>query len=115
MDTRSAAQRSLACGSAVLALITTTVYVIVIQQEGNNSFWAVFPWAAVMLIGAFLGLGSALTSNAAVGRFAAIAAAVTLGLLGVVAIFSIGLGFILAALLALLAAAMPSATPASVS
>lgn len=110
MDTRSAAQRSLAGGSAVLALLTTTVYLVVIQQEGDNAFWDVFPWVAIMLIGAFLGLGSALTPNAAVGRFAATAASVVLGLLGMVAILSVGLGFIVAALLALLAAAMPSAT-----
>ena len=115
MDTRSAAQRSLAGGSAVLTLLTTTIYVTVIQQEGDNSFWDVIPWVAIMLIGAFLGLASALTQNAPVGRFAASAAAVVLGFLGFLAIFSVGLGFVLAGLLALLAAAMPSSTAASVS
>ena len=65
-----------------------------------------------MLIGTLLALGSTLTRNSGVGRFAASAAAAVLGLLGVVAIFSVGLGFILAAVFAVLAAVMPSARKA---
>jgi len=115
MDVRSAAHRALAGGSTVVALLTTAVYMAVIQREGDDTFWEIFPWVSIMLIGTFLALGSVLTRNPGVGRFAAAAAAVVLGLLGMVAIFSVGLGFILAAVLALLAAVMPSAAAAPVS
>jgi uncharacterized protein YqgC (DUF456 family) len=105
----------LAGGSTAVAVLTTVVYVAVIQKEGNDPFWEVFPWVTIMLIGTFLALGSVLTRNPGVGRFSATAAAVILGLLGMVAIFSVGLGFIVAAVLALLAAVRPSATAVPVS
>lgn len=115
MKARFVPQRTLALGSAVVAALTTGVYVLVIRQEGDDPFWEAFPWVMIMLTGAFLALGSALAPSASVGRFAAAAAAVVLGLLGMVAIFSVGLGFILAALLALLAAVVPSKTVAHAS
>ena len=105
----------LAGGSAVVAALTTVIYVAVIQQEGNDPFWEVFPWVMIMLVGMFSALGSALTRNLSVGRFAAITAAVVLGLLGIVAIFSVGVGFIFAAGLALLAAVLPSSKMARAS
>ena len=95
-------QRAAASASAVVAALTTAVYVVVILQEGNNSFWDVFPWVVIMLMGTFAALASALAPR--VGPFSAIAATVILGILGVLAIFSVGVGFILAAVLACLAA-----------
>ena len=96
--------RMAASASAVVAALTTVIYVAVIVQEGNNSFWAVFPWLMIMLIGTFVALASSLASGPRVGQSCAIAAAVILGVLGLVAIFSVGIGFILAAVLACLAA-----------
>ena len=115
MEARSAAQRMLAGAGTVVAMLTTVVYMALIQQEGNDPFWDVFPWLTIMLIGTLLALGSVLTRNPGAGRFSATAAAIVLGLLGIVAIFSVGLGFILAAVLALLAVVIPSATTAPVS
>jgi len=98
----------LAGASALVAALTTGVYVVVIQQEGDDPFWEIFPWVMIMLIGTTAALASALSRNPGVGRFSASAAAVILGILGFVAMFSVGLGFVLAAVLALLAAFTPS-------
>lgn len=98
-----------ASASTVVAALTTVLYVVVILQEGDNPFWDVFPWVMIMLIGTFAALASALAPDPRVGRFSAIAATVILGVLGVVAIVSVGLGFILASALVLLAAVTSSA------
>lgn len=103
-------QRVSASASAVVAALTTGVYVVVILQEGDNSFWDVFPWVMIMLIGTFAALASALAPGSGVGPFSAVAATVILGILGVLAIFSVGVGFILAAVLACLAAVSYSST-----
>lgn len=108
MDSRSAIQRLLAASSAVVALLTTAVYVAVIREQGDTSLGEVLPWVAIMLLGALLALGSAATSRRVPGQVGAAAGAVVLGLLGLLAIFSVGLGFMLAALLALLAAVVPA-------
>ena len=100
--------RTSASASAVVALLTTLAYVVVILQEGNNAFWEVFPWVTIMLIGTLAALAPALAPDPRVARFSAIAATVILGALGVVAILSVGIGFILAAVLACLAAVSSS-------
>jgi hypothetical protein len=105
----------LAGGSALVAALTTGVYVVVIQQEGDDPFWEIFPWVMIMLIGTSSALASALSRNPGVGRFAATAAAVILGILGVVAMFSFGLGFVIAAVLALLSRVTPSPATARAS
>lgn len=111
MEPLHGVQRASASASAVIAALTTAVYVVVILQEGNNSFWDVFPWVMIMLIGTFAALASALAPGPGIGPFSAIAAAtVILGILGVLAIFSVGVGFILAAVLACLAAVSYSST-----
>lgn len=108
MELRHGVRRMSALASAVVAALTTMVYVAVILQEGNNPFWNVFPWVMIMLIGTLAALATALAPDPRVGGFSAISAAVILGVLGLVAIFSVGVGFILAAVLACLAAVSSS-------
>lgn len=96
--------RKSAAASAVVAALTTVVYLVVILREGDNPVRDVVPWLMAMLIGTVAAVASALAPDPRVGRLAAIAATVVLGGLGVVAIFSVGVGFILAAVLACLAA-----------
>lgn len=113
MEPLRGVQRMFAWASAFVAALTTVVYLVVIRQEGNNPFWDVFPWVTIMLMGTLAALTSALTPGPRVGRVSAIAATVILGVLGVVAMFSVGVGFILAAALAGLAAvsySMPART-----
>ena len=97
-----------ASASAVVAALTTVGYVVVIQQEGNDSFWDVFPWVMIMLFGTSAAVATALSPDPRISRFSAIAATVILGALGVVAILSVGVGFILAAVLACVAAVSSS-------
>lgn len=97
--------RAWSLAGAVTATLTTAAYLIVIMIEGNNSVWDVFPWVMLMVVGTAASLWSALSRNASVGRSMAIGAAVVLGAVGVVAIFSVGLGLVGAAILAGVAAA----------
>ena len=90
--------------SSALAITTTVAYVAVISAEGNNSFWEVFPWVILMLVGTGAALTSALVRDQAVSRAFAIGGAVVLGVIGLVAILSIGVGFVLAAFAAGVAA-----------
>jgi hypothetical protein len=110
MDTRSAAPRLLTGGGGAIVAVATAGYIAIIQQEGDDQFWDIFPWVTIMAIGTTLALSAALIPNRSVGRFAAAAAVVVLGLLGLVAIFSVGLGFLVAAGLAFIAAVMPTRT-----
>lgn len=100
--------RMSASASAVVALLTTAAYVVAIRQEGNDAFWEVFPWVTIMLIGTGAALAPALAPDPRTGRLSAIAATAILGALGVVAILSVGIGFIVAALLACLTAVSAS-------
>lgn len=106
-----AGRRALAGASAVVALAVTTLYVVIIAAEGDDPVWSVAPWFLAMLAGSAAALLAATTADPRLGRASAIAAAVLLGALGLVAILSIGVGFLLAALLAALAAA--AAQPAT--
>jgi len=103
--------RAWSLASAVASALTTSVYLIVITIEGNNSVWDVFPWVMLMVVGIAASLWSALSSNASVGRSMAIGAAVVLGVVGVVAMFSVGLGLVVAAILAGVAAARAHSLP----
>jgi hypothetical protein len=94
--------------STAATTLTTAIYLIAITMEGNNSAWDVFPWALLMVVGAAASLCSALSSDARVGRSMAMGAAFVLGTVGVVAVFSVGLGLVLAAVLAGVAATKAS-------
>ncbi|WP_133241277.1 hypothetical protein [Nocardioides gansuensis] len=98
------AHRGWAWVSSALAGATTVVYLAVVASEGNNSFWDVFPWVMLMLIGTGLAVTSALVRDSRVSRAFALAGVVILGIIGLVSIFSVGIGLLLAAVAAGLAA-----------
>ena len=84
--------------SSALAGATTLVYVTLIVREGNNSFWDVFPWVMLMLIGTGTAVTAALVRDARrVPQAFALAGVVILGIIGLVSIFSVGTGLLLAA------------------
>ena len=93
--------------STVVAAAATGVYVVQNTLMPSLPTEVTFPWAILMLVGTNAALISAMTRDRRVGWTSAIVAAVVLGVLGVVGIFSgaLGLGFILAAALAGIAAA----------
>jgi fructose-specific phosphotransferase system IIC component len=96
--------RSWAWASSALAGITTVVYVALVSAENNNPFWDVFPWVMLMLLGTGAALTAALARDLHVSRAFATAGAVVLAVIGLVSIFSIGIGLILAAVAAAMAA-----------
>ena len=73
------------------------VYVGVIVSQGNNTFFSILPWAAVMTIPPGLALTAALAKESRVARNLMIAAAALFGVLGVLSVFTIGMGFLVAA------------------
>jgi hypothetical protein len=86
-----------ATSASILGFAMTAVYVVVILAEENNSFSETFPWALSMTTGAVLALTSTLVANRAVARGLLLGAATIFGIIGGLAILSIGLGFLLAA------------------
>jgi hypothetical protein len=98
-------RRRFAWASTILSAAWTGLYLVLIIREGDDTFWAIFPWAAVMVLGTAAALTAALARDMVVARRAAFAATAVLGVLGIVGIFSVGLGFLAAAVLAGLAAA----------
>jgi hypothetical protein len=73
------------------------VYVTLMVSEGNNSLFEVLPWALVMALGAVLAFASAHAEDPRLARNLLVAATALFGVLGVLSLFSIGLGFLLAA------------------
>lgn len=101
-------RRKFAWASTVVSAAWTALYLFLIIREADDSFWAIFPWALVMVVGTGAALTAAVARDAQVARRGAMVATVVLGVLGIVAIFTIGLGFVVAAVLAGLASAKPT-------
>jgi drug/metabolite transporter (DMT)-like permease len=82
-------------------------YVALIVAEGDNSFFDIFPWALLMAIAAVIAFSGALVEDRRMARNLLIAAAALYGVLGFVSIFTIGIGFLLAATAAAVGASKP--------
>jgi hypothetical protein len=80
------------------------VYVTLIVSEGNNQLWASVPWAVAMATAAALALLGAFRADDDTARKLLLGSAFLSFALGVVSILSIGIGFLVAGGLALLAA-----------
>ena len=88
-----------ALAAGVSGLIALGIYVAVIVGEGNNTIAEVAPWVVAMLVPSVLALVGATVNSGTTGRVTLLAAAVLFGLLGVVAIFSIGILFLVASVM----------------
>lgn len=73
------------------------LYVGLIVSEGNNTSSSIIPWVLFMAIAATMALASVFVSDSRVARRLLIGAAALLGLIGVLGILTIGIGFLLAA------------------
>ena len=80
------------------------VYVTLILSEGGNTLGTTMPWALLMLIAAVIALASALVADPRLARNLLIGAGILFGLLGVVSLLTIGIGFLVAAGASLLGA-----------
>lgn len=93
-----------AAGAAVIGALMLAIYVVLILSEGGNTVSSILPWALLMASAIAMALGSMFLSDRRPGRNLLIGAAVLFGLLGVVSILTIGLGFLLAAVAAAIGA-----------
>lgn len=91
-------------GAAVAGFVMLAIYVVLIANQGDGSFLEVLPWAMLMGVAASAALVGAQIQNLRAARIAMVAAALLFALLGTVSILSIGIGFLLAAALAIVAA-----------
>jgi hypothetical protein len=69
-------------------------------SEGNNSLFEVLPWALVMAVGAVFALASVPIADPRMARNLLLVATALFGVIGAVSLFSIGLGFLVAAVAA---------------
>ncbi len=76
------------------------LYLVLIVSEGGNSVSSSLPWALLMATSAGLALGSLFVADPRPVRNLLIGATVLYGLLGVVSLLTIGIGFLIAAVVA---------------
>jgi hypothetical protein len=90
-----------ALGAAAIGLAMVAVYIaIIFGLEDNNSLSEALPWIVAMAIPALGTVISVVVSDRRSARFALIGSAVVFIMLGFVSIFSIGIGFLVAGVLA---------------
>jgi hypothetical protein len=96
--------RPWAVSAAVLGFAMTAAYVALFSIEGGNHFWDIFPWALLMTTAAVIAFSSVLETDVRVARNLLIGAAILYVVIGLVSVFSIGSGFLLAMAVALIGA-----------
>jgi len=103
-DESESFRRPWALGTAVVGFAMVVIYVALILGEGTSSFLDALPWGTLMALPAAAALASAYIKDRRIARNMLVAAAVIFLVLGLISIFSIGLGFLLAGGLATIAA-----------
>jgi len=73
------------------------IYLTVMVAEGGNTFFDILPWALLMAIAATVAVVAVLVDDRRMARNLLIAAAALYGVLGLMSILTIGIGFLLAA------------------
>jgi len=77
--------------AGVVGLIILGIYIAVLVDEGNSTVSEVAPWAGAMLVASVLALVGARASDGTLARITLLTATVLFGVLGVLAIFSVGI------------------------
>lgn len=96
-------RRPWAFGTAVVGFAMVAIYVAIIVGEGVHSLLDVLPWVTAMAAAAITAFAGAHIKDRRIARNLMVAAAVMFAVLGAVSILSIGIGFLLAAVLATVA------------
>ena len=96
-ETSSLSRRPWATGAAILGVAMLAVYVTLIVAQGNTSWFEVLPWVLLMVIASAFAFASAQVVDRRLARNLLLGATALFGLIGVLSLFSIGLGFLLAA------------------
>lgn len=95
--------RPWAAATFALGLLMLAVYVTIISSQGDVDLLQTLPWALLMTAGAGLALAATLARKTSTARKLLIGSALIYGLLGLVAILTIGLGFLITGALAIIA------------
>lgn len=90
--------------SSGLGLATLAVYLTTISTQEDDYIWEVFPWAVIMVVPVITTSYAAAMTEGRVVRLLLYGSSVAYGLIGMVSILSVGLGFLGAAVLAAVAA-----------
>jgi hypothetical protein len=98
--------RVLAGLCSLIGFTAVVGYLIIIQHQDGEIASIPFVWAGVMSLPAALALFGALASSVRWRRFALVFAGVVYGLVGLLAILSIGIVFLVASMAALLSSAL---------
>ena len=98
------AHRRWAIVSSGLGLATLAVYLTVIATREDDPLWEVFPWAVLMFVPAILSTYAAVFPEGRVAAHLLYGSAALYGLIGFVTIWSVGYGFLVAGVLAAVAA-----------
>ena len=88
--------RPWALAAGAFGLVTLGIYIAALVNEGNNTISEVAPWLAAMIVASALALVGAKASDRTVARRMLLAAAILFGVLGMLAIFSVGILFLAA-------------------
>ena len=90
-------QRPWVVAAAILAGAVLALYLGLILSEGDNSIGSILPWASLMGLGVVAIVAALLIPDKRRARTVLTVAAVMYGALGIVSIFSIGIGFLVVA------------------
>lgn len=90
--------------AAVVGFAMVAVYLSIMVSEGNNSFSEIAPWVLAMLAPAILSLVAWTTEVDRRARAMLLGAAALYLAIGILSIFSLGIGFLAAGFMALFAA-----------
>ena len=80
-----------------------TMYLVLLSNEGNNSFLETLPWVLVVAIATLGAFASAFVPKRHLAGNLAIAATMVFGGVGLLALASVGLGFLMAAAMSMFA------------
>jgi hypothetical protein len=97
--------RRWATSASLVGFGMLAIYVALILSEGNDSISEVLPWVGLMAVPATLALIAARIDSVQSGRLLLIGSAVTYFGIGAVSLLSIGFGFIIAGVIAVMGVA----------
>lgn len=104
-------KRPWATATAVLGSAMLAVYVTLIASQGGDEIFDILPWALLMATAAVISFAAIHVQEERIARNLLIGAALLYGVIGAVAILSIGFGFVLTAAAAVIAITrLPSET-----
>lgn len=105
-------KRPWATATAVLGFAMLVVYLTLILSQGGDEIFELLPWALLMATAAVMSFAGVIVREPRIARNLLIGAALLYGVIGAVAILSIGFGFLITGAAAVIAITrLPSEAP----